>query len=128
MKQPNPLQANPTMPSTSRDQTEKIPQSSSAGAPGVLAVPSKQSLKEVHLPTSTIVIPPPSKPIRPVVPTEKTDEQVRHALFLKVAAEILEEHGLCKRLKVLAKDGSGTVLAIRLEFDPDIWTEQLELR
>lgn len=76
------------------------------------------------MPTSTIVIQPPSKTIRPGVPT---DEQIRHALFLKVAAEILEEHGLCKRIKVLAKDGSGRVLAIRLEFDPDIWTEQLEL-
>lgn len=124
MNTQNPLQASPHTPSTSRGQTAKTPRSSSAGAPEARADQGPFP-KTAPLPTSTIVMPPPLKPIVNAAPTE---EDLRHALFLKVAAEVLEERGLCKRIKVLARDGSETVLAIRLEFDPAIWTEQLELR
>ena len=124
MKQSNPLQVNQNTPSTSRDQTVKTPRSSSAGAPGVKADQGPFPKME-PLPTSTVVMPLPLKPIKTVVPTE---EDRLHALLLKASAEALEERGLCKRVKVLARDGSETVLAIRLEFDPALWMEQLELR
>lgn len=120
----NPLPASQHTPSISRDQTVKTPRSLSAGAPGV-KVDQGPFPKTEPLPTSTIATPPPLKPIKRVVPTK---EDLEHALFLKVAAEVLEERGLCKRVKVLAREGSETVLAIRLEFDPALWTEQLELR
>jgi hypothetical protein len=123
MKTSNPLGAGPSTPSISRDQTVKTPRSSSAGAPGVKADQGPFP-KTAPLPTSMVVMPPPLKPIKPVVPTEADQT---HALVLKVAAEVLEERGLCKRERVLAADGSGRVTAIRLVFDPAIWTEQLEL-
>lgn len=127
MSTPNPLQASPHTPSTSRDQTANSPQSLSATVPGVKVDqgPSLKTPETRPLPTFIPVIPPPSMPTIPAAPT---DEDLRHALILKIAAEVLEEHGLCKREKVLARDGSGKVLAIRLVFDPDLWTEQLELR
>jgi hypothetical protein len=58
---------------------------------------------------------------------EPTEEDRRHELFLRVAAEVLEESGLCYRERVLAEDGK-TTLAIRLVFSPVLWTEDLHLR
>lgn len=126
MSKSNPLPASPTTPSTSRDLTAKTPQSLSAGRPEVKVDPgpSPKTHETRPLPTFIPVMPPPLKPTLPAAPT---DEDLRHAMILKVAAEALEEHGLCKREKVLAKDGSGKVTSIRLVFDPAIWTEQLEL-
>lgn len=127
IRNPLPPPVNPNTPSTSREATVKTLQSSSAGAPEVLAASSKQSLNSELLPTPTASIPtslPAIKSAAKVVPTE---EDRKHAMFLKVAAAVLEHRGLCRREKVLAKDGSGKVLAIRLVFDPVLWTEQLEL-
>lgn len=126
MSTSNPLAANPNTPSISRDRTAETPQSLSGGNPEVKVAqgPSPKTPETRPLPTFIPAIPPPLRPITPAVPT---DEDLRHALILKVAAEALEEHGLCRREKVLAADGSGRVTAIRLVFDPDTWTDQLEL-
>lgn len=124
----SPPPISPSSPFTSRVQTEKTLQSSSAGAP-VVKVDPGPSPKMEPLPTSTANTQKQSKRTANAVPTE---EEILHAQFLKVAAEILEHHGLCRRERVMELDGlgkpTGRVLAIRLVFNPDQWTEELLLR
>ena len=113
-----------------------IPPSYSDDDTGVLAQPSSPSVSSDNTQTSTEITKMRSETISttgqkgsdntPTTP-EITEKLRQHAMMMKVALSQLEKAGLCKRYKVLSKDGQ-TVKEIQVVFDPAIWTVGLNLK
>ncbi len=114
--------------STSKEVTALIPQSSSEEKPVVLAEPSKLLASTESLPTSTTSMNNRFLTTSNAVPTVlPTEEDRMHAGFARVAVLALRDVGLCTMQRVLAEDQK-TVLAIRVTFNPELWTEDLLLK
>lgn len=102
--------------------TDNTPPLSSVENTEALAQPSAQSASSDNTPPSTKSTPKSS------AVTRKDAERVRqHADMARVTIRLLEKRGLIRRYKVLSQDGT-TVKAIRIEFSPSFWTDDLHLK
>lgn len=119
-----------------KDQTENIPPLSSGAGTGAKAQPSKQLASSDNTPNYTQTTRMQSETTlttglkgadnSPTTP-KITEKSLQHALIMRVALSQLEKAGLLKRYKVLSKDGTKTN-EIQVVFDPELWTENLELK
>ena len=105
----------------SKDQTESTPPLSSAGKTENKEQQSLQSAKTDNTPTST-----PNTKVRSRL-TTLSDKDLQHSEIARAALSHLLKAGLVKRYKVLSVDRK-TVKEIQIVFDPEIWTENLELK
>ncbi len=124
------------MTSLSRVQTEGIPPLSLERSTEAPAQPSSPLVSSDNTQTSTETMSKPSEPISTTEPsgsdnsptTPKITEITRqHAMLMRTALLQLEKAGLCKRFRVLSKDGE-TVKEIQVVFSPDLWTTGLSLK
>lgn len=98
-----------TPPSSSGERTENKVQ------------PSSPSAKTDNTPPSTQIMRAQSRL------TTLSDKDLQHSEIARAALSHLLKVGLVKRYKVLSEDGK-TVREIQIVFDPEIWTENLELK
>lgn len=116
----------------SREVTGNTPQSSSAVNTGAKAQPSSRLAGTDNTPTSTQTTSLQSQPMLSPAPsgstTLPTTEKARqHAMVVKVALLFLLKIGLVKRFTVLSEDRT-TVKEIQVVFDPNVWTQDFDLK
>ena len=113
------------MTSSSKDQTESTPPSSSGESTEGRVQPSGPSAKTDNTKPSMTTTP---KPLPPTSGGVKRDEKVLSAKdLMKASLQILERRGLIRRFRMLSKDRT-TVRAIVIVFDNTFWTPDLELK
>jgi hypothetical protein len=118
--------------SKSKDLTGNTPQSFSGESTGARVQPSLQSARTDNTQTFTRTMNPQSQnmlsPEPPDLTTLPTTEKARqHAMVAKVALLFLLKTGLAKRFTVLSEDRT-TVKEIRVVFDPNVWTQDFDLK
>lgn len=109
------------MTSSSRDQTENTPPSSSDENTEAKEQRSKPSANTENTPASTPTMKPPLKP------TKRAAKVREHAEIARIALKHLEMNGLIRRYRVLSEDRT-TVKTVILVFDNTYWTADLELK
>ncbi len=114
------------MTSKFKEATDNTQQLSSGASTEAKAQPSKLLASSDNTPTSTKTSRSPSM-ITLTTGKSVSEKHLQYSVLLKVVLSSLEAAGLLKKYRVLSK-GTSVVKEITIVLDPDIWTENIELK